>query len=56
MQMKERNRLTDNPVGEGYDYNFKESFERCMNLSWMCLKCQKRVEGKFTRPAVFICY
>lgn len=56
MQTKERNRLKDNPVGEGYDYNFKESFDRCMKLSWMCLKCQNRVEGKFTRPTVLICY
>lgn len=56
MRTKERKKLKDNPVGEDYGYNSKESFDRCMNLGRMCLKCQKRAEGKFTRPTVFICY
>lgn len=56
MQTKDRNGLKDNPVGEGYGYHVKKSSERGLNLSWMCLKSQKRVEGKFTRPTVFVCY
>lgn len=56
MQTKDRNGLKDIPVGEGYSYNFKQSSDRGLYLSWMCLMSQKRVEGKFTRPTVFICH
>lgn len=38
MQTKGRNGLKDEAVGEGYDYNFKEPFDKCMNLSWTCQK------------------
>lgn len=55
MQTKDRNGLKGKPVGEGCGYNFKKSSNRGLSLSWMCLKRQKRVEGKFTRPRVFVC-
>lgn len=56
MQTKDRNGLKATPVGEGYGYNFKQSSVRGLHLSWMCQMSQKRVEGKFTRPTVFVCY
>lgn len=44
MQTKDRNGLKDNPVGEGYGFNFKKSSDEGLHLSWMCLTSQKRLK------------
>lgn len=55
MQPKDRNGLKDSPTGEGCGFNLKKSSVRVLHLSWLCPMSLKRVEGKFTRPTMFVC-